>query len=189
MTAEQLQSVFQVDAAHLVPHYELVTLHHHGSTHHRHHTSKRDTSTYQQVAAAAAASPNSDHRQHHKKIDFSKSAYYSEVKHTGSDVGRQIDLNALSEHNVSLSAFGEVYNLTLRPTQGLFKDGIQALRMWTVKSEPNATNGLNYQPVVEVSQLHASHDQRTGFQIRQWCNNRYEINGARLIGCLCVDGL
>lgn len=148
MSSDQLESIFQVNAAHLVPEYELVTLHHHGSTH---HIGKRDTNQQQQQQQHTS----SQQRHHHVKTDFSKSSYYSEAKNVPVDFDQQqrpqIDLHALAEHNVSLSAFGQSYNLTLRPTQGLFKDGIQALRMWTVKSEPNATNGLSYQPVEEVS--------------------------------------
>lgn len=158
MSADQLAAVFQVPAAHLVPEYEVITLNHHGSQHNAgHHLHRRDI----------ASSPSSQ-QPHHKKMDFSKSSYYSDAKNRPSasndgNADRQlyhpqllsqprvnVDLSALSEHNVSLSAFGTVYNLTLRPTHGLFRDGVQALRMWTVRSEPNATNGLDYEPV-EVS--------------------------------------
>lgn len=58
-----------------------------------------------------------------------------------------IDLSNINEHNVSLSAFGTVYNLTLRPTQGLFKNGIEALRMWNVRTNTNATQGLEYDEI------------------------------------------
>lgn len=147
MSSAQLESIFQVSDAHLVPKYEIVTVQHHGSAHSGHHVNKRDTN-------------------HHRKVDFSKSAYFSDAKNA--DGGRTastaaaFDLNGLSEHNVSLSAFGTVYNLTLRPTQGLFKEGVSALRMWTVSSEANATNGLNYQLVeeeeVSASDTSCSHD-------------------------------
>lgn len=58
-----------------------------------------------------------------------------------------IDLSDINEHNVSLSAFGEVYNLTLRPTEGLFKNGTQSLRMWSVATNTNATQGLEYDQI------------------------------------------
>lgn len=58
-----------------------------------------------------------------------------------------IDLSNINEHNVSLSAFGEVYNLTLRPTEGLFKNGTQSLRMWSVATNTNATQGLEYDQI------------------------------------------
>lgn len=63
---------------------------------------------------------------------------------------KKIDLSNIKEHNVSLSAFGDVYNLTLRPTDGLFKDGPQFLKMWNVQSDPNATQGLLYDEILEV---------------------------------------
>lgn len=64
---------------------------------------------------------------------------------------KHIDLSNIKEHNVSISAFGDVYNLTLRPTDGLFKDGPQSLRMWSVQTDPNATQGLLYDEINEVN--------------------------------------
>lgn len=55
-------------------------------------------------------------------------------------------------HNVSLTAFGEQLHLKLTPTEGLFKNGgPHTLRMWTVKPNPNASQGLDYEEVIEVS--------------------------------------
>lgn len=55
-------------------------------------------------------------------------------------------------HNVSLKAFGEQLHLKLTPTEGLFKHGgPHTLRMWTVKPNPNASQGLDYEEVIEVS--------------------------------------
>lgn len=55
-------------------------------------------------------------------------------------------------HNVSLKAFGEQLHLSLTPTEGLFKHGgPHTLRMWTVKPNPNASQGLDYEEVIEVS--------------------------------------
>lgn len=64
---------------------------------------------------------------------------------------RTIDLNKIKEHNVSLSAFGETYNLTLRPTEGLFKNGPQNVQMWSVKTNANSTQGLEYDQIEAVS--------------------------------------
>lgn len=65
----------------------------------------------------------------------------------------QFDLANIKEHNVSLSLFGQSFNLTLRPTKKLFKNGTQSLRMFTVNATPNATYGLSYEPIEEVSFL------------------------------------
>lgn len=62
-----------------------------------------------------------------------------------------LDLNNIKEHNVSLSVFGEVFNLTLRPTQQLFKNGPQSLQMFAVNASPNETHGLAYEPIQDVS--------------------------------------
>lgn len=62
-----------------------------------------------------------------------------------------IDLGNIKEHNVSLSVFGQVFNLTLRPTDQLFKNGPQSLQMFTVNASPNSTHGLDYEPVKDVS--------------------------------------
>lgn len=150
MTPDQLQAVFQVDSFHDVPHYNLVTLSHHGSAH---RVSRRDTTANQlQQPSNSAAEPQ---HSSHKKHDLSKSSYYSASKKQSAITTQHqyLDVRLLAEHNVSLSAFGDTYNLTLRPTQGLFKEGTQSLRMWTVTSEPNATDGLEYRPVLEVSRI------------------------------------
>lgn len=63
----------------------------------------------------------------------------------------RLNLADIKEHNVSFNVFGEVFNLTLRPTTRLFKNGPQSLQMFTVNATPNATNGLSYEPIEEVS--------------------------------------
>lgn len=89
-----------------------------------------------------------------------------------------VDLSNINEHNVSLSAFGEVYNLTLRPTEGLFKNGTQSLRMWSVATNTNATQGLEYDQIEDevslffnilhqVGFLHLFFFRCTPFNIRQ----------------------
>lgn len=162
MSESQLQSIFHVDSQDLVPHYELIKLTHHGTTH---HINKRS------INSISASDKKSTSSAHHVKKDLSKSAYFSELKNSiaqqqisenisinsnrnnasnDSDTTVIVDLGNVSEHNVSLSAFGNFYNLTLRPTDGLFKDGPQAMRMWSVETNPNATQGLEYDEIVEV---------------------------------------
>lgn len=67
----------------------------------------------------------------------------------------KIDLINIKEHNVSLSAFGQMYNLTLRPTDGLFKNGPQNVKMFGVNSNANFSDGLDYEPIVSEVSLHA----------------------------------
>lgn len=67
------------------------------------------------------------------------------------ETGR-LDAPLPRNHNVSLTAFGERLHLKLTPTEGLFKHGgPHTLRMWTVKPNPNASQGLDYEEVIEVS--------------------------------------
>lgn len=75
----------------------------------------------------------------------------SDEKQTKQNLFSQMNLDNIKEHNVSLNVFGQVFNLTLRPTKRLFKDGPQSLQMFTVIATPNATNGLSYEPIEEVS--------------------------------------
>lgn len=168
MSESQLQSIFHVDSHDLVPHYELIKLTHHGTSHHINKRSINSISTFDKKSTDSSSSSA-----HHVKKDLSKSAYFSELKNSiakqqqisenisinsnsnnGSNVSDSavlVDLGNVSEHNVSLSAFGNNYNLTLRPTEGLFKDGPQLTRMWSVETNPNATQGLEYDEIVEVS--------------------------------------
>lgn len=62
-----------------------------------------------------------------------------------------LNVSDIKEHNVSLSAFGEVFNLTLRPNEQLFKNGLNSLKMFAVNTNPNSTHGLDYEPIQEVS--------------------------------------
>lgn len=162
MSESQLRSIFHVDSQDLVPHYELIKLTHHGTSHHINKRSVNTISTSDKKSTESSSV-------HHVKKDLSKSAYFSELKNSiaqqeisenisinsnnasnNSDTTVLVDLGNVSEHNVSLSAFGNVYNLTLRPTDGLFKDGPQSMRMWSVDTNPNATQGLQYDEIVEV---------------------------------------
>ncbi|XP_058463719.1 A disintegrin and metalloproteinase with thrombospondin motifs like isoform X3 [Malaya genurostris] len=60
-----------------------------------------------------------------------------------------VSIRDIKEHKVSFSAFGEDLNLTLAKTEGLFQDGAHALRMWNVRVDPNATQGLVYEEIHE----------------------------------------
>uniref|UniRef100_A0A336KT72 CSON014730 protein n=1 Tax=Culicoides sonorensis TaxID=179676 RepID=A0A336KT72_CULSO len=62
-----------------------------------------------------------------------------------------VSLRDIKEHKVSFNAFGEKLNLTLKPTEGLFKDGPQSLKMWHAHPDPNAADGINYEEISQVS--------------------------------------
>lgn len=81
----------------------------------------------------------------------SESEFSDNDEQTKQDLLSQLNLANIKEHNVSLKVFGQVFNLTLRPTTRLFKNGPQSLRMFSVNATPNATNGLSYEPIEEVS--------------------------------------
>lgn len=61
-----------------------------------------------------------------------------------------ISLSDIKEHKVSFDAFGQTLNLTLRPTEGLFKEGPQSLKIWHAHPDPNATDGINYEEIRQV---------------------------------------
>lgn len=68
-----------------------------------------------------------------------------------------LNVSDIKEHNVSLSAFGDVFNLTLRPNEQLFKNGLKSLKMFAVNTNPNSTHGLDYEPIEEVSTTFTAH--------------------------------
>lgn len=138
MSPAQLQQAFQVENVDLVPNYEVVKLIH------SNHRTKRSFDDFKN---------NNNLVQHHVKKDLSKASYYSDKKFKKSFSDNINYSENIDDHNVSFQAFGEVLNLTLKPTKGLFKDGPQSLRMWSVRSDPNATQGLEYEEIVEVSTL------------------------------------
>lgn len=70
----------------------------------------------------------------------SEKSAYSDVK-----------LSDISEHKVSFDAFGAKLNLTLKPTEGLFRKGPQSLKMWHALPDPNATDGIDYKEIKSVS--------------------------------------
>ncbi|XP_055701898.1 A disintegrin and metalloproteinase with thrombospondin motifs like isoform X3 [Phlebotomus papatasi] len=162
MSPEQLHTIFHVDSVEKVPNYEVVELTHHTPS--THHLRKRHIDS-----GNALDGPNQ--LPHHVKKDLSKTPFYSVPKTSlgknSSDSARNsvneipgvVNLSDVKEHKVSFEAFGEKVKLQLKPTEGLFKDGPQNLRMWAVKSDPNATQGLNYEEITqdEESQEEVGH--------------------------------
>lgn len=134
MSPAQLQQAFQVESVDLVPKYEVVKLVH------SNHRTKRSFDEFKN---------NNNLVQHHVKKDLSKASYFSDKKFKKS-FSDNLNYSENNDHNVSFQAFGQMLNLTLKPTKGLFKDGPQSLRMWSVRSDPNATQGLEYEEIVEV---------------------------------------
>lgn len=82
---------------------------------------------------------------------MSESEFSDSDEQTKRNLLSQLNLANIKEHNVSLNVFGQTFNLTLRPTTRLFKNGPQSLQMFTVNATPNATNGLSYEPIDEES--------------------------------------
>ncbi|XP_038107284.1 A disintegrin and metalloproteinase with thrombospondin motifs 18 isoform X1 [Culex quinquefasciatus] len=65
-------------------------------------------------------------------------------------IGDDVSIRDIKQHRVSFSAFGESVNLTLEKTEGLFgEEGPHSLRMWNVRVDPNATQGLVYEEIHE----------------------------------------
>ncbi|XP_020712603.1 uncharacterized protein LOC101452036 isoform X3 [Ceratitis capitata] len=165
MSPTQLQSVFHVDDVASVPHYEVVQLLHHSfddgvasAALPEHYRRRRRRSIQSESADARLVLKEP----HHVKKDLSKNPYYSELKAAANTIGgvnslQQAtngkftgDLRELKEHKVSFNAFGENLNLTLKKTDSLFKGGSpHTLRMWTVRDEANATQGLDLQEVFD----------------------------------------
>lgn len=204
MTPDQLRSIFHVEDAAQVPHYEIVQLFHHAPESSRHHVRKRAIrpNSGQQLFNAMDKTESNHEGVRHVKKDLSKNAYESTAKQkfASSDSANKFKVNKMQSsgndevavnaggvdesssspsvvdnlrddvevnvdgetgrlddalprnHNVSLTAFGEQLHLKLTPTEGLFKNGgPHTLRMWTVKPNPNASQGLDYEEVIEVS--------------------------------------
>ncbi|XP_055382412.1 A disintegrin and metalloproteinase with thrombospondin motifs like isoform X2 [Condylostylus longicornis] len=203
MTIGQLQSVFHVDNIESVPKYELIQLLHQFDDGNQnvspsevvgHSVRKRRSITNHMEISGKNV--------HHVKKDLSKSPYYSELKqlikeqnnknsisdNSYSEKLRNLDLSDLKEHNVSFSAFGEHLNLTLKKTEGLFKDGPNSLRMWTVRSEPNSTQGVEYEEIVD-EEPSASEESQVG-EVYQDENNMAAILMRRHLqtGDLIMEG-
>lgn len=164
MSPQQLQSIFHVDTHEAVPHYEVIQLLHHNNqepaTHFNHYRRRKRSieTTIQQLQ---------EHKKtHHVKKDLSKNPYYSELKseslkssHTNSVYEtaehRPKDIKDIKEHKVSLNAFGKDLNLTLKQTQGLFKNGhLHRLPMWFADNEANTTQGVNLEKIEDEVSLY-----------------------------------
>lgn len=157
MSPEQLREVFHVEHKDLVPNYEIVELAHqlsHHSIHKRSINSDNLLSKSNQVSSVSdSKSKVLSKNNHHVKKDLSKIRLVSEdltVAETPSKY-HDYDLKSIKQHNVSFTAFGEHLNLTLKPTQGLFPHGPNLLKMWHVRPDANASQGLFYERVEEVS--------------------------------------
>lgn len=140
----------------LVPNYEVVELTHFLTDHHSINKRSINSDNLLSTNKVHSVSDNSDmgkskvmsKNNHHVKKDLSKNRLASDDKPTKFG---GYDLKSAKQHNVSFSAFGENLNLTLKPTQGLFRDGPNLLKMWHVRPDANASQGLFYERVEEVS--------------------------------------
>jgi hypothetical protein len=169
MSPSQLKEIFHVDDINLVPNYEIVKLVHH-TNHHSINKRSIDSNNLFNSNTKNSFSINSDSvsdkksvskNNHHVKKDLSKIPYFDKSEYNEKSLNSNRNNenikynlknnNNVKQHNVSFSAFGDVLNLTLTPTEGLFKNGPNSLKMWNVRSDPNATQGLVYEEVEEVS--------------------------------------
>lgn len=81
-----------------------------------------------------------------------KPATADSISDSDSEVNKisDVSIRDIKQHRVSFSAFGENVNLTLEKTEGLFgEEGPHSLRMWNVRVDPNATQGLVYEEIHE----------------------------------------
>lgn len=136
----------------LVPNYEVVELTHQLTNHHNIHKRSINSDNLLSENKISSVSAGGDSRSkvlsknnHHVKKDLSKVDVKKSAKF------RDYDLKSVQQHSVMFNAFGESVNLTLKPTQGLFRDGPNMLKMWHVRPDANASQGLFYERVEEVS--------------------------------------
>lgn len=165
MSPSQLREVFHVEHKDLVPNYELVKLKHH-LTHHS--INKRSINSDNLLSNKNninnKISKNSDSissnkskivskNNHHVKKDLSKIPFdVNSISNAENNKKyNDYDLKKVKAHNVSFSAFGEHLNLTLKPAEGLFRDGPNSLKMWHVRSDANASQGVTYEKIEDVS--------------------------------------
>lgn len=158
MSPSQLREVFHVEHRDLVPNYEVVELTHHMTNHHSiHKRSINSDNLLNKSNKVSSVSENSDSKSkvlsknnHHVKKDLSKIRFASlTVEEERPGKFGNYDLKATKQHNVSFTAFGEHLNLTLKPTEGLFRDGPNLLKMWHVRPDANASQGLFYERIEE----------------------------------------
>lgn len=173
MSPTQLQQVFHVDEVNQVPNYELIKLTHLSTAHHVRKKRSIETASNSVSSSGSKISSNKNNlvSNHHVKKDLSKvpiddklnSIFGAELKKEkiyDAAAQRQsssaesekvrisdLTLSDIKEHKVSFDAFGQRLNLTLKPTEGLLKEGTQSLKMWHAHPDPNATDGINYEEV------------------------------------------
>ncbi|XP_063696831.1 A disintegrin and metalloproteinase with thrombospondin motifs like isoform X2 [Culicoides brevitarsis] len=167
MSPTQLQQVFQVDEVNQVPNYELIKLTHLSTAHHVRKKRSIETAANSLSVSGSkiSSSKNNLVSNHHVKKDLSKvpvddklnSIFGAEIKKekildSAPPPQSDLKLSEIKEHKVSFDAFGQRLNLTLRPTEGLFKEGTQSLKMWHAHPDPNATDGINYEEVPQEKQ-------------------------------------
>lgn len=185
MSPSQLQEIFHVDDKELVPNYEVVKLVHQSTNHHIDKRSINSNNLFNNDNSFSVNSNKfsdsvnnstkiKNKNNHHVKKDLSKSPFADKSANNGgnndaivgpprdipADVNvnfKDYDLKSVKQHNVSFSAFGELLNLTLKPTEGLFKNGPNSLKMWHVRPDANASQGLFYEKVEEVSVVKHKH--------------------------------
>lgn len=159
MSPSQLREVFHVEHRDLVPNYELVKLTHH-LTHNHHSINKRSINSDNLLSNninkfnSDSSSSNSkivSKNNHHVKKDLSKIPFDGDKNVENTKKYHDYDLKKVSAHNVSFSAFGENLNLTLKPAAGLFRDGPNSLKMWHVRPDANASQGVTYEKIEDVS--------------------------------------
>lgn len=167
MSPSQLREVFHVEHKDLVPNYEIIELTHQLTNHHSINKRSINSDNLLSKNRVFSVSEFSDSKSkvlsknnHHVKKDLSKIRFESKSlpldEKSPAKKFDDYDLKSVKQHNVSFSAFGEHLNLTLKPTQGLFRDGPNMMKMWHVRPDANASQGLFYERVEEVSStLHA----------------------------------
>lgn len=172
MSPTQLREVFHVEHKDLVPNYEIVKLTHQLTNNHNIHKRSINSDNLFNKNKYDSFSENENTRKsdskvmsknnHHVKKDLSKipfdnklvsKAEISDEEEVSPKKFHNYDLKNVQQHNVSFSAFGEQLNLVLKPAQGLFRNGPNSLKMWNVRSDANASQGLFYEPVENVSNI------------------------------------
>uniref|UniRef100_A0AAR5QFH0 Peptidase M12B domain-containing protein n=2 Tax=Dendroctonus ponderosae TaxID=77166 RepID=A0AAR5QFH0_DENPD len=118
MTLDELRHTFHVDSQHLVPDYEIVPIH---------HVRKRS------IDAPPSKGGNS--------LDQDKDPLVKRPKPW--NVTSTLDSPAKdAAKNLRLQAFGQPFNLSLLPTEGLFQKG--KLKVFTVEPNATAQHGVEY---------------------------------------------
>lgn len=160
MSPSELRDVFHVEHKDLVPNYEVVKLTHYLTQHHS--INKRSINSdnllsknnhnFNSDSSSNSKSKVLSKNNHHVKKDLSKVPFDDKsMSNAEKKKYHEYDLKQVSAHNVSFSAFGEHLNLTLKPAEGLFRDGPNALKMWHVRSDANASQGVTYERIEDVS--------------------------------------